>query len=84
MAMKVVSKGAIHVEIKKKGGGGGCKNQKNWTFAPPPKIHPTIRRQLRLIFIKIVFDGINRRSNTTRKSQLSQNTLNVNLHSTLC
>lgn len=81
MAMKVVSKGAIHVEIKKKG--GCCKNQDNWTFAPP-KFHPTIRRQLRLIFIKIVFDGINRRSNTTRKSQLSQNTLNVNLHSTLC
>lgn len=83
MAMKVVSKGAIHVEIKKRGG-GCCKNQDNWTFAPPPKFHPTIRRQLRLIFIKIVFDGINRRSNTTRKSQLSQNTLNVNLHSTLC
>lgn len=83
MAMKVVSKGAIHVEIKKKRGGGCCKNQDNWTFAPP-KFHPTIRRQLRLIFIKIVFDGINRRSNTTRKSQLSQNTLNVNLHSTLC
>lgn len=35
MAMKVVSKGAIHVEIKKKGGGGCCKNQDNWTFAPP-------------------------------------------------
>ncbi len=34
MAMKVVSKGAIHVEIKKKGG-GCCKNQDNWTFAPP-------------------------------------------------
>ncbi len=83
MAMKVVSKGAIHVEIKKKRGGGVAKT-KITGLSPPPKFHPTIRRQLRLIFIKIVFDGINRRSNTTRKSQLSQNTLNVNLHSTLC
>lgn len=82
MAMKVVSKGAIHVEIKKRG--GGVAKTKITGLSPPPKFHPTIRRQLRLIFIKIVFDGINRRSNTTRKSQLSQNTLNVNLHSTLC
>ena len=83
MAMKVVSKGAIHVEIKKKGG-GVLQKPRYLALRPPPKFHPTIRRQLRLIFIKIVFDGINRRSNTTRKSQLSQNTLNVNLHSTLC
>lgn len=33
MAMKVVSKGAIHVETKKKG--GVLQNQDNWTFAPP-------------------------------------------------
>lgn len=39
MAMKVVSKGAIHVEIKKKGG-GCCKNQDNWTFAPLNFIQP--------------------------------------------
>lgn len=35
MAMKVVSKGAIHVEIKKKGGGGVAKT-KITGLSPPP------------------------------------------------
>lgn len=35
MAMKVVSKGAIHVEIKKKGGGGGVAKTKITGLSPP-------------------------------------------------
>ena len=36
MAMKVVSKGAIHVEIKKKGGGGGVEKPNKNGISPPP------------------------------------------------